>query len=118
MVTEAALHDRIAALPADVPRAVVSGNFATPHELLRIFVDTFPRCRAFSLNIQAGWPRREGLSTETPFVGPGVRDDPNVEYLPMRLSLVPRLFRSHRAPDVVLVQTTPPAPGGSPSASR
>ncbi len=37
-------------------------------------------------------PRTHGLLCETPFVGPGMRDDPSLDYLPMRLSLVPRLF--------------------------
>ena len=101
----------LAALAGDEPRVVVAGNFATPHELVRILEATLPRVRAFSLNIQAGWPRRDGFVTETPFVGPGVRGDPAVEYLPMRLSLVPRLFRSHRPPDAVLVQTSPPRDG-------
>jgi acyl-CoA hydrolase len=99
------------ALPGDEPRVVVSGNFATPHELVRILDASLPRCHAFSLNIQAGWPRRDGFVTETPFIGPGVRGDPQVEYLPMRLSLVPRLFRSYCPPDAVLIQTTPPRDG-------
>jgi len=110
-VTEAVVRDRLAALPGDEPRVVVAGNFAAPHELVRILDDTLPRCRAFSLNIQEGWPRRDGFVTETPFLGPGVRGDPLVEYLPMRLSLVPRLFRSHCPPDAVLLQTTPPRDG-------
>jgi len=111
MVSEAEVRERLASLPVDCPRVVLSGNFATPTELLRILDETVPRVRAFSLNIQCDWPRRDGFHTETPFVGPGVRGDPRVEYLPMRLSLVPRLFRSHRPPDVVLVQTTPPRAG-------
>ena len=110
-VSEQVVRDRLAALPGDEPRVAVSGNFATPHELVRILDGTLPRCRAFSLNIQQGWPRRPGFVTETPFVGPGVRGDPSVEYLPMRLSLVPRLFRSLRRPDAVLIHTTPPRDG-------
>jgi acyl-CoA hydrolase len=111
VVSESVVSDRLAALPGDEPRVVVAGNFATPHELVRILDASLPRCRAFSLNIQAGWPRRDGFVTETPFIGPGVRGDPLVEYLPMRLSLVPRLFRSHCLPDAVLIQTTPPRDG-------
>ena len=110
-VSESAIRDRLARLPGDEPRVVVSGNYATPHELVRILDGALPRCRAFSLNNQAGWPRREGFVTETPFVGPGVRGDPRLDYLPMRLSLVPRLFRSQRPPDAVLLHTTPPRDG-------
>ena len=110
-VTEAIVRDRLAALPGDEPRVVVTGNFGTPYELVRILDGALPRCRAFSLNIQAGWPRRAGWVTETPFVGPGVRGDPLVRYLPMRLSLVPRLFRTHCPPDAVLLHTTPPRDG-------
>jgi acyl-CoA hydrolase len=110
-VTEAGVRDCLAGLPGDEPRVVVAGNFATPHELVRILDATVPRCRAFSLNIQPGWPRRAGFVTETPFVGPGVRDDPWMEYLPMRLSLVPRLLRHHCPPDAVLIHTTPPRDG-------
>ncbi len=110
-VNESDISDRLAALPGDEPRVVVAGNFATPFELVRILDGALPRCRAFSLNMQHGWPCRDGFIIETPFVGPGVRDDPRLEYLPMRLSLVPRLFASLRPPDAVLLQTTPPRNG-------
>ena len=93
------------------PRLVVSGNYATPWVLVRIADESLERCRAFILNPQLGWPFREGFITETPFVGPGARNDPNLDYLPMRLSLAPRLFASLRRPDVVLVQTSPPRDG-------
>jgi acyl-CoA hydrolase len=111
LATESDVADRLATLPGDEPRVVVAGNFGTPYELVRILDATVPRVRAFSLNIQPGWPCREGFVTETPFVGPGVRADRSIDYLPMRLSLVPRLFRSHRPPDAVLVQTSPPRAG-------
>jgi len=110
-VNERVIADRLQTLPGDEPRVVVGGNFAAPHELVRILDASLPRCRAFSLNIQRGWPRRDGFRTETPFVGPGVRGDPTVEYLPTRLSLVPRLFGSTHPPDAVLVQTSPPRDG-------
>ncbi len=90
------------------PRLVVSGNYATPWVLVRIADEALERCRAFILNPQLGWPLREGFITETPFVGPGARNDPNLDYLPMRLSLAPRLFASLRRPDVVLIQTSSP----------
>ncbi len=108
VVDEAAVARRLSALEAPDPRVVVSGNFATPQVLLSALETGLDRCRAFVLNPQAGWPRREGFVTETPFVGPGVRGDPRLDYLPMRLSLVPRLFATVRPPDAVLVQTSAP----------
>jgi acyl-CoA hydrolase len=87
---------------------VVAGNFATPWALLTLLDASVSTWRAFVLNPQAGWPRHEGLVTETPFVGPGVRDDDSVDYLPMRLSLVPRLFATRRPPQVVLLHTSAP----------
>src|ERR1019366_5211594 len=67
--------------------------------------------RFFVLNAQAGWPQREGIITETPFVGAGVRADDDLKYLPMRLSLVPRLFATSRPPDVVMIHTSTPRNG-------
>ena len=56
---------------------------------------------------------------ETPFVGPGMRDaGEQLDYLPMRLSLVPRLFATIRPPDVVLLHTSTPTTARSRSASR
>jgi acyl-CoA hydrolase len=111
MVNETAIRDRLAALPSEEPRVVVTGNFASPHVLVRLLDEALPRVRAFSLNNQVGWPRRDGWITETPFVGPGVRGDPRTEYLPMRLSLVPRLFRTVCPPAAVLLHTTTPRAG-------
>lgn len=48
---------------------------------------------------------------ETPFVGPEVRHSPTLQYLPCRLSLVPRLLTGAYLPDVVLLHTTPPVEG-------
>ncbi len=111
IVTEAAVAQRLRSLPGPEPRVVVSGNFATPWELVRLLDATLEQCRVFVLNAQPGWPSREGFVTETPFVGPGARDDPRLDYLPMRLSLVPRLFNSIRPPDAVLVHTSVPRDG-------
>ncbi len=111
MVSEAEVAERLRALPGPDPRVVVSGNFATPWQLVRLLDATLPRCRAFVMNPQGGWPVREGFVTETPFVGPGVRDDQWLDYLPMRLSLVPRLFGSLRPPEAVLVHTSTPRAG-------
>jgi acyl-CoA hydrolase len=110
-VSESIIAKRLESLGHDEPRVAVSGNFATPHALLAILTSTLARCRLFVLNPQAGWPVREGLVTETPFVGPGVRTDPTADYLPMRLSLVPRLFALNRPPDAVLIQTSAPRGG-------
>jgi acyl-CoA hydrolase len=111
IVNEKEIARLLAQLSSDEPRVVVSGNFATPWELVKILDATLPRCRAFIMNPQLGWPVRDGFVTETPFVGPGVRHDAFVDYLPMRLSLVPRLFALNRPPDVVLVQTSSPRAG-------
>lgn len=111
IVTESVVAERLRALGAAEPRVVVSGNFATPWELVRVLEGALERCRVFVLNPQPGWPRRDGLITETPFVGDGARYERGLDYLPMRLSLVPRLFGSMRPPDAVLVHTSTPRGG-------
>ena len=111
LVTLETIGERLEALAPTQPRIVVSGNFATPWELVRLAADRIPTFRFFVLNPQAGWPRREGIITETPFVGAGVRADDDLKYLPMRLSLVPRLFATSRPPDVVLIHTSTPRNG-------
>ena len=111
ITNEEEIAARLRSLPGDQPRFVVSGNFATPWELVRLVNDSVEHCRVFTLNPQVGWPVRAGLVTETPFVGPGVREDPLLDYLPMRLSLVPRLFESIRCPDAVLIHTSAPRHG-------
>lgn len=107
-VTEQVVAERLAAIRSSNPLVVVSGNFGTPWELVRLTDASLPSCRAFVLNPQPGWPCRDGFVSETPFVGPGARHDPRLEYLPMRLSLVPRLFDSLWPPDAVLIHTSPP----------
>ena len=111
MVTASHVAERLRSLVGPDSRIVVAGNFATPWELVRIVDATLARCRVFVMNPQAGWPVREGFVTETPFAGPGVREDPWLDYLPMRLSLVPRLFGSIRPPEAVLVHTSTPRNG-------
>ncbi|MDH2904500.1 MAG: acetyl-CoA hydrolase/transferase C-terminal domain-containing protein [Actinomycetota bacterium] len=111
VVSQAIVAERLEALAPNEPRIVVSGNFATPWELVHLAAATIPVFRFFVLNPQAGWPRREGIITETPFVGEGVRSDDDLKYLPMRLSLVPRLFATSRPPDVVMIQTSTPRNG-------
>jgi len=111
VVGERELAGRLGALPGPEPRIVVSGNFATPWELLRVLDGALERYRVFVLNPQHGWPRRPGVVTETPFVGPGARGDPSLDYLPLRLSLVPRLFGTSRPPHAVLLHTSLPRRG-------
>ncbi len=111
VVSQGTLAKRMSVIQHSSPRIVVSGNFATPWELLQVMDSALGRYRLFALNPQPGWPCREGVVTETPFVGPGVRHDPGLDYIPMRLSLVPRLFDSLRPPDAVLVHTSIPRDG-------
>ena len=51
------------------PRVVASGNFATPHVLLRTLDEVVPEYRLHMLNAQKGLPDREGVVYETAFVG-------------------------------------------------
>ncbi len=106
IVTERELENRFGALPWAEPRAVVSGNFSTPRRLVELFDAAVESYRLFALNAQRGLPVRQGVIPESPFVGPGMRDVPTLDYLPMRLSLVPRLFAVARPPDVLLLHTS------------
>jgi acyl-CoA hydrolase len=111
IVSEAEIAQQLRALSSAQPRVVVAGNVATPWRLVRLVDSTLERWRAFLMNPQDEWPCREGLVTESPFLGPGVRHGRGLEYLPMRLSLVPKLFSTDRPPDVVLLHTTLPQGG-------
>lgn len=95
----------LASLPEN-PRVVASGNFATPKVLLGAVDEVVPEFRLHMLNAQKGLPDREGITYETAFVGPGMRNNPRLVYIPSRLSLVPVLFRDHYRPDVVLLHTS------------
>lgn len=106
----------LAALPRHLdipplPRVVASGNHATPWALVSAVDRAVPEYRLFVLNAQPGVPDRDGVALETPFVGAGMRHSPRLRYFPSRLSLVPRLFTTTTAPDVVLVHTTTPRAG-------
>jgi acyl-CoA hydrolase len=111
VVPEAAIAAALRRLPGPEPRLVVGGNFGTPWELVQLAERTLERCRLLAMNPQPAWPGRAGVVTESPFLGPGVRDDPRLDYLPMRLSLVPTLFATVRPPDAVLVHTSTPRHG-------
>src|SRR6478609_4797089 len=93
------------------PRVVAAGNFGTPSTLLQWVDKVLPQYRLFMLNAQPSLPDRAGVTYETPFVGPGMRGARRLEYLPARLSLVPRLFATTRPPDVVLLHTSLPRDG-------
>jgi acyl-CoA hydrolase len=112
IVSEEQLAQELARLPHPEPRAVASGNFATPQRLLSVWDSTVERYRLFMLNAQPPLPSRDGVIYETPFVGPGMRHGGDaLDYLPMRLSLAPALFARSRPPDVVLLHTSTPEAG-------
>jgi acyl-CoA hydrolase len=112
IVNQQQLEQALTALPALEPRVVASGNLATPWGLLGVVERALERYRLFMLAAQAPLPQRDGVIFETPFVGPGMRDaGERLDYLPMRLSLVPRLFATMRPPDVVLLHTSTPQGG-------
>jgi len=94
------------------PRVVAAGNHGTPLQLLKLTDRALESYRLFMLAAQAPLPCGPEVIYETAFVGPGMRDaGAQLDYLPMRLGLVPRLFRTMRAPDIVLLHTSPPAAG-------
>jgi acyl-CoA hydrolase len=102
---------RIGALRDREPRIVISGNSASPHTLIRALTEGLEACRAFQINGRYDFSRDPGVFCETPFVGPGMRHNPRLDYLPMRLSLVPLLFDTMRQPDAVLLHTSEPRDG-------
>jgi acyl-CoA hydrolase len=102
---------RIGALGGREPRIVISGNSATPFTLVDALARARESCRVFQLNAQYDFSKHPAFICETPFVGPGMRHDPMLDYLPMRLSLVPRLFDTVRRPDAVLLHTSIPRDG-------
>lgn len=110
VVTESMLESVLAGLEGQ-PRVVVSGNFATPWQAVKVLDACLPEYHLFALNGQAGIPDRDGVILESPFVGPGMRASSRLRYLPCRLSLVPNLIKGAIPPDVVLVHTSVPANG-------
>jgi acyl-CoA hydrolase len=93
------------------PRVVASGNYATPWHLLELADKALPAYRLFQLAAQPGVPVRGGVRHESPFVGSGVRALAELDYLPARLSLVPRMFATTHRPDIVLLHCAPPRAG-------
>jgi hypothetical protein len=95
------LKSILANLPSN-PRIIASGNFSTPRTLLAIADEVIPEFKLHMLNAHGtGIPDREGVTYETAFVGPAMRNHPRLEYIPSRLSLLPVLIRNFYRPDVV-----------------
>lgn len=107
VVTGQALAAALGGVPG-TPRVVVSGSFATPWEALAVLDAAIVSYRVFAVNPQAGFPDRDGVVLESPFVGPGMRGRKGLRYFPCRLSLVPNLLTDALVPDVVLVHTSTP----------
>ena len=110
VVTEQVLASLLSSLD-NVPRVVIGGNFATPWLALSVLDKALESYRLFALNAQPGFPDRDGVILESPFIGPGMRSSERLRYLPCRLSLVPNLLATAMQPDVVVVQTSVPAGG-------
>ncbi|TXH40705.1 MAG: hypothetical protein E6Q90_13370 [Actinobacteria bacterium] len=92
-------------------RVVASGNFATPMPLIRAFDAAQEVYTLHMLNAHGDLPNREGVTLETTFVGPGMRDRPGLQYVPCRLSMVPLLFAGPLPVDVVLLHVSAPRDG-------
>ncbi len=110
VVSEAELGRVLGGLPG-VPRVVISGNFATPWQALTVVDKALGRYRLFALDVQGGVPDRDGVTLESPFIGPGMRRSRRLRYLPCRLSLVPSLLKGPLPPDVVVVHASAPVNG-------
>lgn len=112
VISEHQLAHALTEIRAAEPRVVASGNLATPRALLDTLERSLERYRLFMLAAHGVLPARDEVVLETPFVGPGMRDaGERLDYLPMRLSLVPKLFATIRPPDVVLLHTSVPRNG-------
>lgn len=92
-------------LPSGV-RVLASGNFATPKALLKIADEHIAEFRLFMLGAQSGIPNRDGVIFESPFLGPGMRRSPRLNYIPCRLSLVPVLIARNYQPNVLLLHAS------------
>lgn len=106
--------DRLSLVTAQLPhnpRLLVSGNFATPQTLLAALDKQIAEYRLNMLNAQPGIPDRAGITYETAFVGAGMRGRDDLQYFPARLSLLPRLIRTHTPPDLVVLHTSTPRAG-------
>jgi acyl-CoA hydrolase len=102
---------RLLASRPDNPRVVAGGNAGVPWALLGQLDAAIERYTLFMLNAPVGIPTRPGIVLETPFVGPGMRGQPGLKYIPSRLSQVPQLFDAVAPPDIVCLHTSNPAGG-------
>jgi acyl-CoA hydrolase len=93
------------------PRIVISGNHATPWPAVAALDAGLPEWTLHALNAQVGVPLRPGVRLETCFIGPGMRYQPTLAYVPSRLSMLPVLLHTVLAPDVVIVHVSPPRRG-------
>lgn len=92
-------------------RVVASGNFATPMPLIQAFDAAQEVYTLHMLNAHGDLPDRPGVTLETTFVGPAMRDKPGLQYVPCRLSMVPLLYSGPLPVDVVLLHVTTPRDG-------
>jgi len=99
------LKSVLANLPEN-PRIIASGNFATPHTLLKAANENISEYTLHMLNAQPGIPDREGITYESAFVGHGMRRHPRLQYIPSRLSLLPVVIRDYARPDAVFIHTS------------
>jgi acyl-CoA hydrolase len=106
IISEQELANLLGSLTETTPRVVVSGNWATPMKALEIVDANIESYRIFMLGARHPISSRPTVRFETPFVGSGMRHSPALDYVPMRLSLVPRLFAISRQPDVVVIHTS------------
>ena len=111
IISEHQLGNRLGSLTESVPRVVVSGNWATPRRSVEILDANVESYRLFALGLRHPVSSRTTVRLESPFVGAGMRHSCVLDYIPMRLSLVPRLFAISRQPDVVILQTSTPKAG-------
>lgn len=93
------------------PRVLISGNFGTPFKFLSALDKQLDDYRLNMLNAQPGIPERAGVTYESAFIGAGMRDKAQLDYFPGRLSLVPRMLRTHTRPDLVVIHTSTPRAG-------
>lgn len=93
------------------PRIIASGNFGIPFAFLAALDKQIGEYKLNMLNAQPGIPDRDGVTFETAFVGAGMRNSPRLEYFPGRLSLVPRMIRTHTRPDLVVLHCSTPRAG-------
>jgi acyl-CoA hydrolase len=100
------MADAVASLRPE-PRVVVPGNFGTPWAAVRALDEGLATWTLHMLNAQRGVPGRPGVRLETCFVGPGMRGQPTLSYVPSRLSMVPVLLQVALAPDAVIVHVAP-----------